>query len=110
MAEVDGKRTFILGLYENPKEDATLKSIADAGFNLVTSSDDVASLDRLHAHHLHAWVNTGANIDFSESRADREANLAKSVERCAAHPAFITWEVPDEALWNCWYPPTPVAA
>lgn len=105
MSEIDGKRTFILGLYENPKDDAALKAVADAGFNLVSSSEDDKSLDRLHALGLHAWINTGANVDFSESRAGREAKLANSVTRFAKHPALIVWEVPDEALWNCWYGP-----
>lgn len=103
MLIVDGKRTFVLGLYENPKDDAVLKQVAEAGFNLVQSSADEAALDRLHAHGLYAWVNTGSRIDFSESKTEREKSLLELAEEISHHPALLVWEVPDEALWNCWY-------
>ncbi|MDX9974853.1 MAG: hypothetical protein RBU21_17835, partial [FCB group bacterium] len=59
MLVVDGKRTFVLGLYENPKDDAALQAAAKAGFNLVQATADAASLDRLQANGLHAWINVG---------------------------------------------------
>jgi len=105
MAEVDGHRTFILGMYENPKEDAELDRLAEAGFNLVRVSGDEAALDRLHARGLWGWVNTGAAIDLSKDRTARERQLEALVKDCAGHPAMLVWEVPDEALWNCWYQP-----
>lgn len=103
MLSVDGQRTFVLGLYENPGDDAVLRQAADAGFNLVQSKPETAALDRLQQHGLHAWINTGASIDFSEDPAGREASLRKLVEQFAGHPALLAWEVPDEALWNVWY-------
>ncbi len=103
MAQVDGKRTFILGLYENPSDDAQLKAVAEAGFNLVHAAPDAAALDRLHALGLGAWINTGGAIDLSVNREVNEAALRDMAAAFAGHPALLVWEVPDEALWNCWY-------
>jgi hypothetical protein len=105
MLVVDGKRTFVLGLYENPKEDGDLDRVAAAGFNLVHGSESAAALDRLQARGLFAWINTGARIDLSQERAGREAALTTMVERWGGHPALLTWEVPDEALWNSYWRP-----
>jgi len=103
MPVVDGKRTFIVGLYENPKDDATLRQVADAGFNLIRSDATSVSLDRLARHGLYGWVNTGSAIDLSEQQAARTAALKQLASRVGKHPAMLLWEVPDEALWNCWY-------
>ena len=100
---VDGKRTFLLGLYENPKEDAVLKQVAGAGFTLVFVSGDVTGLDRLQQFGLHGWVNTGGNIELGETGGGQDEGLRKMAATYAAHPAFLAWEVPDEALWNCWW-------
>jgi hypothetical protein len=102
MLLIDGKRTFLIGLYENPSDDAILRQVADAGFNLVQVSNDAAALDRLRKHGLHGWTNTGACIDLSEDRSQREEQIRKMVAAIGAHPALLAWEVPDEALWNCW--------
>ena len=103
MAVVDGQRTFILGLYENPESDEVLASVAEAGFNLVYATGNVESLDRLHEHGLWAWINTGARIDLQEDAEARTAQLREMVAAYGNHPAMLVWEVPDEALWNCWY-------
>ena len=103
MAVVDGQRAFILGLYENPEDDAVLQAVANAGFNLVRASASTEALDRLHAHGLGAWINTGGNIDLSDGRDQREQALRDVAAAHAQHPALLVWEVPDEALWNCWY-------
>jgi len=103
MLVVDGERTFVIGLYENPGEDALLDAAAQAGFNLVHASADAAALDRLHAHNLRGWINTGYSIDFSENQAAREDELKAMAAGFAGHPALLVWEVPDEALWNCFY-------
>ena len=105
MTVVDGQRTFILGLYENPKDDTDLRHVADAGFNLVRASGRQESLDRLHRHGLRAWLTTGYNIDLSKDEEARTARLDKLVADFSSHPALMVWEVPDEALWNCWYKP-----
>ena len=103
MLNVDGTRVFVVGLYENPAEDAELARAAEAGFNLVRSSADTAALDRLQRYGVHAWVNTGAAIDLSEDTDTRRGALQSMTDTLNAHPAMLVWEVPDEALWNCWY-------
>jgi len=103
MANVNGSRLFVLGLYENPEEDAELARAVAAGFNLVRSSADTAALDRLQQHSVYGWVNTGASIDLSEDVDARRAALQKMSAALNNHPAMMVWEVPDEALWNCWY-------
>ena len=103
MAEVDGKRMFILGLYENPADDAVLDEVAAAGFNLVRAAGKTEALDRLHRRGLGAWINTGSAIDLSVNVANKEQSLREMVDDYAQHPALYVWEVPDEALWNCWY-------
>lgn len=103
MLLINGERTFILGLYENPKEDAELARAVEAGFNLVQASATVEALDRLQKHDVYAWVNTGSRIDLSENRDKREEDLKAMADLLKDHPSLLVWEVPDEALWNCWY-------
>lgn len=103
MLLVNGQRMFVLGLYENPKDDTALDEVAKAGINLVFSSADREQLDRLHSHGVYAWVNTGDAIDLSDRADARKAALDKMVMAVAHHPALLVWEVPDEALWNVWY-------
>lgn len=101
MLVVDGARTFVIGLYENPAEDAVLDEVAAAGFNLVQAGGDLAALDRLHQHGLYAWINVGGNLDLSADAEGRAAQLAETVTRFGDHPALIVWEGPDEYLWTC---------
>jgi hypothetical protein len=106
MTVVDGERVFVLGLYENPANDADLARAAEAGFNLVRSSESTEALDRLQKHGVWAWINTGYRIDLSADTDNRTQQLKAMVEKSVAHPALAVWEVPDEALWNCWYGPS----
>ncbi len=106
MLSVNGERVFILGLYEHPEEDDALQAVADAGFNLVQARQNKEELDKLNAHGLWAWVNTGMHIDLSEETAARKESMQSMVENIGQHPALLIWEVPDEALWNNWYPAT----
>lgn len=103
MLNVNGTRLFVLGLYENPKDDAELARAVAAGINLVHSSSETASLDRLQRHNAYGWVNTGSSIDLSEDTDARRAALKAMSDGLNGHPAMLVWEVPDEALWNCWY-------
>lgn len=103
MLVVDGRRTFILGLYEDPADDAVLKQVAAAGFNLVQVPEKVEALDWLQAQGVYGWLNVGGWIDLSADRASREPKLRDVVARFGPHPALLAWEMPDEALWNCWY-------
>lgn len=105
MAVVNGERTFMLGLYENPDDDAVFEQAVEAGFNLIRAEGTVAALDRLHAKGVYGWVNTGQAIDFSLKADPRSADLDALIGPIKDHPALLVWEVPDEALWNVWYGP-----
>ncbi len=102
MLEIDGKRTFILGLYENPENQSILNQVREAGFNMVRSPSSVEYLDKLWNHGLYAWLNTGYAIDLSEDKESRIRQLNEMAASFADHPALLVWEVPDEALWNIW--------
>ncbi|HPU96477.1 MAG TPA: hypothetical protein PLO53_00835 [Candidatus Hydrogenedentes bacterium] len=102
MALVNGKRVFILGLYENPEDDGVLDRIAASGYNLLHAKDRSA-LDRLHSRNLWGIVELGGLADLSEQREQREESLKNLVTGLRDHPALLAWEMPDEALWNCWY-------
>ncbi|NUM55033.1 MAG: hypothetical protein HUU46_15405 [Candidatus Hydrogenedentes bacterium] len=103
MLIVNGDRTFVLGLYENPKDDAILDEATKAGINLIQSTPDTEQLDRLHNRGVYAWINVGSSIDLSADTDTRKASLKKLADDFAAHPSLLVWEVPDEALWNVWY-------
>jgi len=101
MLVVDGRRIFVIGLYENPKEDMVLDEVARAGFNLVRASGDRAVLDRLHARNLYAWITTGGCIKLQDTSEEAEKPLREMAAAWGSHPALLVWEVPDEALWSC---------
>ena len=101
MLLINGERTFIIGLYENPADDAVLEDVSHAGFNLVRSADDAAALDRLHHRGLYAWINTGGLMQLGPDSVESETRLSEMLERCGTHPALAIWEGPDESLWMC---------
>lgn len=103
MLVINGKRTFLLGLYENLKDDDALNAVKNAGFILTHVQGKREELDRLEKHGMYGWVNTGSAIDFSKDRVARETQLKNMVAELGDHPALLVWEVPDEALWNVWY-------
>jgi hypothetical protein len=103
MLLVNGQPRFILGLYENPKDDAVLKEAIEAGFNLIQCSADVAALDRVQGFGAMAWVNLGGALDLSADEVNRRQQLTETVQRVGNHPALLVWEGPDEILWNNWW-------
>lgn len=103
MLIVDGQPRFILGLYENPKEDGVLKEAVDAGFNLIQCGADEAALNRVQRAGAKAWVNFGGSLDLSTDTANRTKHLTETVQRVGQHPALLVWEGPDEILWNNWW-------
>ena len=105
MLIVDGKPRFVLGLYENPNDDAVLKEAARAGFNLVHVSPNQAELDRVQKFGMKAWINLGGNLNLSDNSKENRQKLLDMVNKFKDHPALLIWEGPDEALWNKWYLP-----
>jgi len=100
MLLVNGQPRFILGLYENPKDDAVLKEAIEAGFNLIQCAPEAAALDRVQRLGGMAWVNVGGALDLSSNTAKRREQLIAVAKRLSGHPALMVWEGPDEILWN----------
>jgi hypothetical protein len=100
---IDGRPRVVIGLYENPKDDAILKQVADSGFNLVRAGADKQALDRLQAHGLYAWIPLGGSLALKQGDEAARAALADTVKRFRDHPALLAWEGPDEALWMEWF-------
>jgi hypothetical protein len=103
MLAIDGQPRLVLGLYENPKDDAVLAEAVEAGFNLIQCPADTAALDRVHRLGAKAWVNVGGALDLSIDPEPRRQRLAETVRRVGGHPALLVWEGPDEILWNNWW-------
>ena len=103
MLLVHGQPRFILGLYENPQDDAQLKEAIEAGFNLIQCSPDSGALDRVQKFGAMGWVNVGGALDLSTDTAARQQKLAETAKLLSSHPALLVWEGPDELLWNNWW-------
>ena len=88
----DGKRFLPFGSYFLPKEDAMLKEMVNAGFNLFQCHSK-ADLDRVQKAGAQGWI----SLPFHEGDSPRLKELANSV---AGHPALAVWEGPDELVWN----------
>jgi hypothetical protein len=71
MLIVDGQPRFVLGLYENPKDDAVVKEAVEAGFNLIQCGDSVEALDRVQRTGAKGWVNLGDSLDLSRDEESR---------------------------------------
>jgi len=95
---VDGRRRFVLGLYETPADSAEAARLAECGFNLARAGTR-ADLDRLAAAGLGGWITLP--LDVADERAAEE--LRASVNILRDHPALWIWEAPDELLWNASY-------
>ena len=97
---VDGAPRLIIGSYELPSDDKTLKQLAESGFNLVRASSR-DTLDRLRQNNIYGWIcvsnSTGKKNDDVYKEFVRKINDLKD------HPALLAWELPDEALWNVWW-------
>jgi hypothetical protein len=89
-----GRAAFPIGSYEMPKSDADLKSMAEAGMNLVRCGN-AADLDRAARAGMLGWVCVPMQIGD-----DPKGDLRKSINNVKDHPALAVWEGPDEVVWN----------
>ncbi len=103
---IEGKPRLIIGMYELPKEDKLLDTLAESGFNLVRVPNDPKALDRLQKRGLYGWV--CLNPRLGEDDAAGSKRLTDFVGKTKDHPALLVWELPDEALWNTWYGTFPI--
>jgi hypothetical protein len=88
----DGRLVFPIGIYEMPKTNAELETMAKAGINLVQCHNK-EDLDRAKAVGMMGWV------PLPLQSAD-EAKVRQMVEADKDDPALAVWEGPDEFVWN----------
>jgi len=94
MLRVRGKREFVLGLYQVPKSDGTLRGASEAGFNLINRSPTRAAYDEAHALGLWGWSALGSLP--TTNRAEAENRMRQTIETLRDHPALLFWETEDE--------------
>lgn len=101
--KINGTPSFIIGLYELPKDNERLRGIAQSGFNLVRVPGDVNELNRVHKHNLYAWICLNSAVKLSENDQPGKQILTRIVNSFKDHPALLVWELPDETVWNVWW-------
>jgi len=90
MLVINGKRTFMVGIYDFAKTAAPWKDTKAAGFNLVHTNATIDSLRLAKANGLYAWTGVGA------LNGKNEQAIRKTVESLREEPALILWETEDE--------------
>lgn len=91
MLLLNGKRTFVLGLYQLPQGTAPWRRAADAGFHVVHADPKPDQLAQARAHNMHVWLTVG-----SKRKPEDEARIRKFVEQWKQHPEVLFWETEDE--------------
>ena len=100
MIRLDGKRTFVLGLYQKPGGKDAYSALARQGFNLVSLPADISMLDSAKAAGLRVWITLGT-LDTTQ-RAKSWAPIRQKIEQLKSNPALLAWEIADEPSfsWN----------
>jgi len=88
----DGRTVFPLGIYELPKTDAELQTMAKAGINVVRCSNK-EDLDRAKRAGMRGWVPLPL-------QSEDEGKVRELVAAVKDHPALAVWEGPDELVWG----------
>lgn len=91
MLLLNGKRTFVLGLYQLPQDTAPWRRAADAGFHVVHADPKPDQLAQARAHNMHVWLTVG-----SKRKPEDEARIRKFVAEWKQHPEVLFWETEDE--------------
>ena len=84
----------MIGFHELPKKDGKLRELAENGFNLVRTPQDVKALDRVRGQNLYAWVRLDSAARLREGDDKGEQRLAGIVDGFKDHPALLVWELP----------------
>ncbi len=94
MLRVNGRREFILGLYQVPRREGALREAREAGFNLVNRDATKSAYDEARAFGLWGWSALGSLPVGISSEA--EERMAKAINTLRDHPALLFWETEDE--------------
>ncbi len=60
MLQIEGKRTFIHGLYQTPKHTNGIRAAADAGFHVIHAPTQRDVLDTARTNGLRCWITVGS--------------------------------------------------
>lgn len=91
----DGEAVFPLGMYEQPRNLDEWHEWRDSGINLLCCHGE-DELDSAHKSGMMGWVPVPVITGTSEG----EEGLAERIKSLRDHPAIVTWEAQDEAIWN----------
>lgn len=91
---VDGRREFVLGLYQLPNVENPWREARDAGFNLVHITPSREQFARCEKHGMRCWVTAGSISPGK--RSEDEERIAHLVEQFRSEPALLFWETEDE--------------
>lgn len=100
MPVVNGKRTFIIGSYHQPKTEDPFKTLSQNGYNYVRVKSDSLELDKARDNNLSAWLYT--TIFEKEDPVKAKEKLLDLVNKFKDHSALLYWEISDEPAftWN----------
>ena len=100
MIRMDGKRTFVVGLYQKPNVRDAFARMARQGYNLVSLPADGKMLDSAGVSGLKGWVTLGT-ID-STQRIKSWTQIKQKIDALKTNPALLAWEIVDEPsfTWN----------
>ncbi|MDQ1258137.1 MAG: hypothetical protein QG656_2746 [Candidatus Hydrogenedentes bacterium] len=99
---VNGERTLIVGTYYTADSDQPYAELSEAGFNLVHTGADRASMDEAQAAGLMTWVTVGT-LDPKDPDGSA-AKLVAAVNAVKDHPSLALIESVDEPAWT-WMKP-----
>lgn len=95
MLRVEGRRRFVLGLYQLPKRDGSLARAAAAGIDVLSLPPERKAYDEAHAVGVRGWSSVGSLAEGS-GRAATERGIREKVEALRSHPGLLFWETEDE--------------
>lgn len=105
MISVDGRREFILGLYQLPKSEGAFAQAQMAGFNLINRPPTREAYDEAQRHGLWGWSSLGSLPE--NSRVEAQRRLGEIVALLREHPALLFWETEDEPAFT-WKEPAKI--
>ncbi len=96
MLTVNGRHTFVLGLYSLPNRPDAMQQARRAGFRVVNLHPTPEDFDRARSHDLYGWTAVGSDPN----------RIRTIVPALKNNPALLFWETEDEPSYQ-WKKPGP---
>lgn len=91
---MNGRRNFLLGLYQLPAHAEPWKEAKAAGFDLIRVNPKAAEFAAARQHELHAWTAVGSVS--VKNRAETESRIRETVTAFKNERSLLFWETEDE--------------